>query len=59
MSDPWRARVDSGDWSAITAELDEYGGALLPKLLTAAETERLRALYSDDVRFRSTIDMAR
>jgi len=59
MSDPWRARVDSGDWPAITAELDEYGGALLPRLLTAAETELLRALYGDDERFRSTIDMAR
>ena len=34
-TDPWQRRVDSGDWAAITAELDEYGGALLPQLLTA------------------------
>ncbi|AKS33562.1 2OG-Fe(II) oxygenase [Mycolicibacterium goodii] len=59
MSARWRARVEAGDWPAITAELDEYGGALLPRLLTAAETTRLRALYGDDERFRSTIDMAR
>ncbi len=55
----WRKRVDSGDWAAIAAELDEYGGALLPRLLTDAETEALQAMYPDDHRFRSTIDMAR
>jgi hypothetical protein len=54
----WEKRVDSGDWDAITAEVDEYGGALLPKLVTAAETARLRKLYADDSLFRSTVDMA-
>lgn len=55
----WRKRVDSGDWAAVAAELDEYGGALLPRLLTDAETEALQAMYPDDHRFRSTIDMTR
>jgi hypothetical protein len=32
-TDPWRQRVDSGDWNAITAEVNEDGGALLPQLL--------------------------
>ena len=41
---PWRTRIETGDWDAITAELDEYGGALLPQLLTAAETVQLRKL---------------
>lgn len=59
MTDRWKTRVEAGDWAAIAAELDEYGGALLPRLLTTAETRRLRALYGDDERFRSTIDMAR
>ena len=27
-----------GDWTAITAEVNEYGGALPPELLTAGET---------------------
>ncbi|MHA7650626.1 2OG-Fe(II) oxygenase [Mycobacterium sp. ML4] len=54
----WDARVDSGDWEAITAELDEYGGALLPRLLTPAEAARLRGLYADDSLFRSTVNMA-
>ena len=40
-TDPWRRRVESGDWEAITAEVNEYGGALLPQLLTDAETARI------------------
>jgi hypothetical protein len=58
-ADPWRERVDSSDWSAIGAELDSSGGALLPQLLTAAEAERIRSLYPDGRLFRSTVDMAR
>jgi hypothetical protein len=53
------ARVDAGDWEAITAELDGSGGALLPRLLTEKETITLRELYDRDECFRSTIDMAR
>ncbi|WP_342799970.1 2OG-Fe(II) oxygenase [Nocardia sp. No.11] len=58
-TDPWRERVDAGDWTAITAELDEFGGALLPELLTAGETARIRNLYPHDELFRSTVDMGR
>ncbi|MPZ48883.1 MAG: proline hydroxylase [Dehalococcoidia bacterium] len=58
--DPWRERVDSGDWEAITNEINEYGGALLPQLLTDEETQRIRELYSDQGGvFRSTINMGR
>ena len=46
-ADPWRQRVDAGDWDAITTEIDEYGGALLPPLLTAGETARIRSLYTE------------
>jgi len=53
-ADPWRRRVDSGDWDAITAEVNDYGGALLPQLLTPAEAERLRSLYEHAGLFRST-----
>ena len=59
VPDRWRQRVESGDWDAITAELSEYGGALLPQLLTDAETEQFRAMYDRDELFRSTIDMGR
>ena len=30
----WDKRVNAGDWNAIAAAVDEYGGALLPRLLT-------------------------
>jgi hypothetical protein len=55
----WQKRVDSGDWEAITAEVNDFGGALLPQLLTAAEAEKMKGLYPDDHLFRSTIDMRR
>jgi uncharacterized protein len=54
----WEKRVDAGDWDAITADVDELGGALLPRLVTPAEARRLRSLYPQDQLFRSTIDMA-
>jgi hypothetical protein len=59
LADRWRQRVDSGDWKAIAAELSEYGGALLPQLLTDEETAEFRAMYSRDELFRSTINMGR
>lgn len=59
MSSVHSARVASGDWDAITSELNEYGGALLPRLLTPEEAERIRGLYSVDDAFRSTVDMGR
>jgi hypothetical protein len=55
----WTDRVASGDWPAILAELDEYGGAVLPRLLSAEEAAGLRSLYPRDELFRSTIDMGR
>ena len=54
-----RKRVDSADWDAVTAELNDTGGALLPQLITKAEATKLRGLYADDHRFRATIDMSR
>ncbi|MFC4857669.1 2OG-Fe(II) oxygenase [Actinophytocola glycyrrhizae] len=47
------------DWTALAAEVDEYGCALLPRLLTDAECAGLVALYDEPDRFRATIDMAR
>ncbi|MBV9318862.1 MAG: 2OG-Fe(II) oxygenase, partial [Mycobacterium sp.] len=51
--------VGSGDWEAITAAVNDYGGALLPRLVTAAEAARLRNLYTSDELFRATVDMER
>jgi hypothetical protein len=59
LLDPWRERVDRGSRAAIAAEVNEYGGALLPQLLTDAETAEFRAMYDRDALFRSTINMSR
>lgn len=58
-SDVYAQRVDSGDWESITEEVNEYGGALLPQLLTPAEAEEIRNLYDVDDAFRQTVNMGR
>jgi uncharacterized protein len=52
------ARVHALDWSAIERSLWDLGYAKTPPLLTAAECDALVALYGDDARFRSRVDMA-
>jgi hypothetical protein len=51
--------VSAADWSAVAAELDEDGGALLPQLLDPAEAAEIRGMYGRDEVFRSTVDMGR
>lgn len=53
------ARVAAYDWQAIVGELDNYGCAVLPKLLSRDECRTIAALYPDERRFRSHIHMAR
>src|SRR3984893_1145516 len=53
----WTQRVEAGDWAAIAADVNDFGGALLPRLLTTTEARRLRKLYGKDDLFRATIDM--
>ena len=52
-------RVGDADWDAITADVNEYGCALTPQLVTAREAAGLAALYDRDEHFRSTVDMGR
>jgi hypothetical protein len=52
-------RLAALDWAALGASLDEWGFARTPALLTPEECAALRALYGDDARFRSRVDMAR
>ncbi len=51
--------VDGADWAAVTAEVNEFGCALLPRLLTQEECGALAGLYERGEPFRSTVDMAR
>jgi hypothetical protein len=52
-------RLAALDWDEIEAALGEWGYAKTPPILTPAECSGLVALYADDARFRSRIDMAR
>jgi uncharacterized protein len=58
-SAPWRDRVDAADWGRLAEDLDGYGCALTPPLLTADETDEIAGLYDDGGRFRATVDMGR
>jgi hypothetical protein len=47
------------DWQALERELDAFGAAVAPSLLTAETCRSLAALYPDDARFRSRVVMAK
>jgi uncharacterized protein len=46
------------DWPAIEPELDAYGCAIAPNLVSRETCHEIAALYPDDARFRSRIAMA-
>jgi uncharacterized protein len=52
-------RVAATNWAAVRSELDAYGCALTGPLVTPDEAAQLAALYPDDARFRSTVNMER
>ncbi|TYB44815.1 2OG-Fe(II) oxygenase [Actinomadura chibensis] len=52
-------RVAEADWAALATEMDAYGGALTPPLLTKEECADIAGLYDEVGRFRSTVDMER
>ena len=56
---PAERRVDRYDWPGLAAELDAYGAAVIPGLLTPGECASIAALYPDESHFRSRIVMAR
>ncbi|MFE9864049.1 2OG-Fe(II) oxygenase [Streptomyces sp. NPDC005506] len=54
-----RGQVDTADWVHLARELDAYGCALTPRLLTLGQCAEIRALYDQEDLFRTTVDMAR
>jgi hypothetical protein len=52
-------RVGRYDWTALAADLDAWGNAVLPGLLMRDECAALAALYGDESHFRSHVVMAR
>jgi hypothetical protein len=57
----WEAAIplDALNWPAIEADLDAYGCAVAPKLISREPCRELAALYPNDARFRSRIVMAK
>lgn len=47
------------DIAAVTAALDTEGHAVVRGLIDPAQAESVVAMFDDDARYRSTIDMAR
>jgi hypothetical protein len=56
---PIGERISTLDWSPLLDELDEFGCAPTGPILTPAECAEFTAMWADERRFRSTIDMAR
>lgn len=53
------ARVAAQDWRALVAELNSYGSAVMPALLSPQECADIAALYPHEEHFRSHVVMAR
>jgi len=52
-------RINALNWQQITNDLDDYGNAVLPALLSSPECDALAALYADETCFRSRVVMQR
>jgi hypothetical protein len=52
-------RVAATDWATITEEMNSFGCALTPLILSPAECASIAGLYNEVKHFRSTVDMAR
>ncbi|MFL6704069.1 MAG: 2OG-Fe(II) oxygenase [Paraburkholderia graminis] len=52
-------RIEAIDWFNVEEELNGYGCAMLPKLLTGDECDALTALYPHEDLYRSRVVMAR
>ncbi len=53
------ARVEQLEWGRIRGELDDFGAAVLPRLLAPGECEVLAGLYDHPAPFRTRVVMGR
>jgi hypothetical protein len=58
-TDRFAKRVAKADWSAVTTEVNDYGCALLPELLTPAECRKTIDLWDEPDHFRATVNLRR
>ena len=54
-----RSARDAIDWRQVAEQLDDLGYAVVPDLLAPADCRNLAALWDEEARFRSRVDMAR
>ena len=52
-------RLQDFDWTAVAGDLDRQGWAVLPRLLTADQSDAIAGMYGDTPAFRSHVVMAR
>jgi hypothetical protein len=52
-------RVATLDWSALSAELDGHGCAVIDSLLSSAQCEAIAGMYAEEAHFRSRVVMSR
>jgi len=52
-------RVGQVDWPTLVREVNSYGCALTPQILSRPECTSISGLYDETEQFRSTIAMAR
>jgi hypothetical protein len=52
-------RVGGADWDAVSSEVNDYGCALLPQLLTSDECADIAALWEQPQLFRAEINLRR
>jgi hypothetical protein len=56
---PAETRVSQYNWETLSEDLNEYGCAVLEKLLSPDECRQMAGLYSEEGYFRSHVHMAR
>lgn len=52
-------RVFQYDWNTLSEEINDYGYAVIEKLLSPEECRQMAGLYPEEDHFRSHIHMAR
>jgi hypothetical protein len=57
--DTFAGRIEAAHWPAVTEEINDYGCAPLPQLLTPAECAEITGMYEQADLFRATINMRR
>jgi hypothetical protein len=56
---PANRRAGRYDWTSVASDLDDFGCAVLERLLSAEECRKIASLYEEEKHFRSHVVMAR